>query len=174
MKKRRAFTLVELLVVIAIIGILIGMIFPAVQMVRESARRTNCSNKIRQIVVGLHSFETAHKKFPPGWLGDETIDSKGWAWMSYTLPFVEQQNLSDTIDLNSRVFDLPLSEPRLNTFDTLLCPSSQTSSERTVQLETWSTDEDVLDFFPYELGRSHYVGSVGGRVPFDDMPDGER
>lgn len=174
MNRKKAFTLVELLVVIAIIGILIGMLLPAVQMVREAARRTSCSNKIRQIAMGLHSFQSVHKKLPPGWLGDETIDTKGWAWMAYTLPHVEQQNLYDSINFDERVLDQALGEPRLNTFNLLLCPSSQTAESKTVQLDTWSTDEEVLKLFPFEIGRSHYVGSVGGRVPFEDMPNGER
>jgi prepilin-type N-terminal cleavage/methylation domain-containing protein len=62
----RGFTLVELLVVIAIIGILVGLLLPAVQTARESARRTTCSNKLKQIAVAMHNFESARKKFPDG------------------------------------------------------------------------------------------------------------
>ena len=63
------FTLVELLVVIAIIGILIGLLLPAVQAARESARRAQCINNLRQIGIGFHNFESANNHFPPGWLG---------------------------------------------------------------------------------------------------------
>ena len=64
--RRHGFTLVELLVVIAIIGILIGMLLPAVQQVRESARRTQCSNNIRQLSLGVLNYESAHSHFPAG------------------------------------------------------------------------------------------------------------
>ena len=120
----RGFTLVELLVVIAIIGILIGMLLPAVQAVREAARRIQCANNIKQSALACLSYESAHQEFPPGRLGyDQNIDhplwgeygqgnagvgsqtglkleSEGASVFVSILPFIEQQNAYDLINLN--------------------------------------------------------------------------
>ena len=110
---RRAFTLVELLVVIAIIGILIGMLLPAVQQVREAARRTECSNKIRQLALACHNYHSAHGNFPPGVATDRVVDfstpnsleqsldgHRGAPWSVTILPFIEQNNAFDNLDLS--------------------------------------------------------------------------
>ena len=109
MYKRSGFTLVELLVVIAIIGILIGMLLPAVQQVREAARRTQCLNKLRQIGLAALNFESAHMTFPPATLGepgnptrDEAVEEvnfhQGTSALVAILPFVELDNLSRRLD----------------------------------------------------------------------------
>ena len=93
------FTLVELLVVIAIIGILIGMLLPAVQQVREAARRLACSNNMRQIALAHQNYHSTHSEFPPGFVLDNSnnrFPSHGWA--CFLLPFIEQNNLFETID----------------------------------------------------------------------------
>ena len=107
---KTGFTLVELLVVIAIIGILIGMLLPAVQQVREAARRVACGNNIRQCGLASLNYESAHMQFPPGmnFRGDVAIGRTGdpvtprpgnssrainIAWSMYILPFMEQNNL---------------------------------------------------------------------------------
>ena len=99
--RKHGFTLVELLVVIAIIGILIGMLLPAVQQVRESARRISCANNIRQLTLALHNFESSNRHFPAGALSavddDTGDDDDGWGWGAQILPFMEQGNLADSL-----------------------------------------------------------------------------
>lgn len=84
---RHAFTLIELLVVIAIIAILIALLLPAVQQAREAARRTQCRNNLKQLVLALHNYHDQASTFPYGW------DTRGSTWSVFLLPQIEQANL---------------------------------------------------------------------------------
>ncbi|MFO0426691.1 MAG: DUF1559 domain-containing protein [Planctomyces sp.] len=88
---RRAFTLIELMVVTAIIAVLTGLLLPAVQQARESARRTSCRNNLRQIGLGLQLYHETHNALPSGW------DTLGTSWSAHVLPQIEQQNLYGTL-----------------------------------------------------------------------------
>src|SRR4051812_23030873 len=104
-RHRRGFTLIELLVVIAIIAILIGMLLPAVQKVRESAARTSCSNNLKQQCIALHSYAEVNKSFPPAYktVNPATLDP-GWAWSAYILPNLEQSNMYTALGVGTTVF----------------------------------------------------------------------
>ena len=92
LSNRRGFTLVELLVVIAIIGVLVGLLLPAVQAARETARRMQCSNHLKQITLALHNYESAFKRFPPG------RSVKGISTHAAILPFLEQAGAFELVD----------------------------------------------------------------------------
>ncbi len=100
--RHRGFTLVELLVVISIIGILAGLLLPAVQHSRETSRRLSCSNNLKNQVLALHSFHDTNRRLPPGHYAPHELDH---AWSTYLLPFLEQNSVYDQIDLKRPWYD---------------------------------------------------------------------
>ena len=176
MRIKNGFTLVELLVVIAIIGILVGMLLPAVQQVREAARRTSCANNLRQLGLAMTNYESTHQHLPPGYSSHPTRDGSvpsdvfidsatwdaapGWGWSAHMLPFVEGNTIHDGLQFSEPIWLEPHRQLCEATLPLFLCPST---SGPTSPVEVVDENENPYspDGEPLLLGRSTYVASHG-------------
>ena len=164
---KKGFTLVELLVVIAIIGILIGMLLPAVQQVREAARRVTCANNMRQVALAAHNYESTHQRFPPG-LWQEYIDNddrdlrgfQGHSVFYYLLPYMEQNAIFGRMDKNLPKANIDTEQGGLRSgavIPSFICASSSQLSGSAVKYET-------------SWGAVEYYGPVSYRVNGGERP----
>ena len=131
--RRRAFTLIELLVVAAIIGLLIGILLPAVMQAREAARRLKCANNLMQIGLALRNYESAHDCLPPGSVDPNRpikSEDKGYhfGWIVQILPQLDQPNVYTAYDFSAGIYDKKNSRAAMTSLDTLRCASTGSMS----------------------------------------------
>lgn len=169
---RAGFTLIELLVVMAIVGVLTGLLLPAVQQVRTAARRLTSANHLRQIGLALGNFESANRRYPPGYqieLGHpdsfaDTLDAPpGWAWGTWLLPFLEAGNIYDQLDLKQPAWHPQNALATQASVPVFLNPGAP-GAEGLVTVRDASGNDLAV------FGRSHYVANAGQDEPWGYIP----
>ena len=164
---RRGFTLIELLVVIAIVGVLVGLLLPAVQQAREAARRMQCQNHLKQIGLALHNYHDSLRSFPPGYVsrfdavGNDT--GSGWGWGSFILRQLEESTLFAQIDFTVGIEHASNSTARLKRVPTFLCPSDPAPDRWQVAKRDLSSGAFVSNIC--EVASANYVGMFGTFEP---------
>jgi prepilin-type N-terminal cleavage/methylation domain-containing protein/prepilin-type processing-associated H-X9-DG protein len=196
MRRRRGFTLVELLVVIAIIGLLVGLLLPAVQQAREAGRRNSCANNLKQFGLAFHNHHDAKRALPYGFRLEWGVDINtnrryGWGWAAYLLPYLEQNGIYEVLDVANNATSATLTQTdtrvpgagsRLSAF---LCPSSEREAfTGEAAMSNYVAMAGVSDVrtdpnFLYAQGNGDMTAPDNGscffwnsRVKFKDVTDG--
>ncbi|MGD0653921.1 MAG: DUF1559 domain-containing protein [Thermoguttaceae bacterium] len=163
------FSLVELLVVIAIIGLLAGLLLPAIQSSRETARRLSCSNNLRQIGMGLQYYHNAHACFPPGCLDKHSRQNKQIAWSVFLLPYIEQDNVHQLFNYNAR-YDAASNQAATSCIiSAYLCPSTKRREPGRVGDRTADHTANGRNPSGIPRGCTDYGGVCGYKNPYNGV-----
>jgi prepilin-type N-terminal cleavage/methylation domain-containing protein len=169
----RGFTLIELLVVVSLVGVLLGLLLPAIQKVREAANRVACGNNLRQIGIALHQYHFDNNQLPPSRLNDFHA-----TWAVLLLPYLEEDNLFNQWQLDGSYYDQSDSA-RQTPVRGYFCPSRRTSSTPPVVSISGDQNDEQFPFGPLTPGAlGDYAASLGTKaidgvdLKVQDTPDG--
>ena len=159
-KHRGAFTLIELLVVIAIIAVLVGLLVPAVQKVREAANRMSCQNNFKQIGLAFHNYEGTNGAFPPMYTGG-TFSQPNHYCLTFILPYIEQDNLYKQINMNLSGYDVANFMPFTTPIKTFMCPSAPLTPTMPYNVPSSKYRALPAGVTSIQMGRTDYACASG-------------